>query len=320
MDDTRFVMRQIVLSPEQRRQRHEWILDRVRGRAPVPVGVVHPVDRLSILGALAAARAGVITPVLIGPRARIEAAAREAGADIAPFEMIDTEHSHAAADRAVELARAGAVRALMKGKLHTDELMGAAVRRDTGIRTARRMSHVFVLDVPNYPRPLLLTDAAINVMPTLEQKRDIVQNAIDLAHALGVGNPLVAILSAVETVTPKLQSTIDAAALCKMADRRQIIGGTLDGPLAFDNAISEDSAREKEISSPVAGKADILVVPDLEAGNMLAKQLEYLSGAATAGIVMGARVPIALTSRADDERARLVSAALVACVVYANEP
>ena len=261
--------------------------------------VVHPVDRNSLLGAIDAAQAGLIVPVLVGPEAKIRAAAEEAGVDLSPYELVACEHSHEAAATAVALARGGKVEALMKGSLHTDELMHEVVAKDTGLRTARRISHVFALDVPAYPRPLFLTDAAINIEPDLDDKRDIVQNAIDLARALGIETPKVAILSFVETVDAKFRSTMDAAALCKMADRKQITGGLVDGPLAFDNAVSEEAAQAKGIDSPVAGRADILVVPDLEAGNMLAKQLEYLAEAQGAGIVLGARVPIALTSRAD---------------------
>lgn len=277
---------------------------------PLSTAVVHPVDPESLRGAVMAWRRKLILPVLVGPEARIRRAAAEAGVSIRKFRIIATEHSHAAAAAAVGLAREGSVECLMKGSLHTDELMAAAVDAGSGLRTARRMSHVFLLDVPAYPRPLLITDAAINIAPDLETKQDIVQNAIDLAHALGIGRPRVAILSAVETVTPKIPSTIDAAALCKMADRGQITGGTLDGPLAFDNAISEAARRVKHIASAVAGRPDILIAPDLEAGNMLVKQLQYLAGATAAGIVLGARVPIALTSRADSGESRLVSCAV----------
>jgi phosphate acetyltransferase/phosphate butyryltransferase len=237
-------------------------------------------------------------------------------ADLAPYRLVPTEHSHEAAERAVALVRAGDAEVLMKGSLHTDELMGAVVAKDSGLRTDRRLSHVFAFDVPTYPRALFITDAAINIYPTLEDKRDIVQNAIDLAHGLGIRTPHVAILSAVETVTTKIHSTLDAAALCKMADRKQIKGGVLDGPLAFDNAVSEAAARTKGIESPVAGRADILVVPDLEAGNMLAKQLEYLAGAQAAGIVLGARAPIILTSRADDAITRMASCAIALLLVH----
>lgn len=270
---------------------------------------MHPVDATSLLGAIRAAEVGLIVPVLVGPEHRIRSAAREAKVDLSSYELVPTEHSRAAAAQAVNLATDRKVEALMKGSLHTDEFMSAVVQEEK-LHTARRMSHVFVIDAPGYPRPLLVTDAAINIYPTLEDKVDIVQNAIDLAHALGLSLPKVAILSAVETVSPKIKSTIDAAALCKMADRRQIAGGILDGPLAFDNAVSEEAAKTKGITSPVAGQADILVVPDLEAGNMLAKQLEYLGGAEVSGIVLGARVPIILTSRADKTLARLSSCAV----------
>jgi phosphate acetyltransferase/phosphate butyryltransferase len=259
-----------------------------------------------------------MVPVLVGPEARIRAAAEAEGIDLSPYELVPTRHSHEAAARAVALARTGAVEALMKGSLHTEELMHEVVARDTGLTTGRRVSHVFAMDVPAYPRPLFLTDAAINIYPDLEDKRDIVQNAIDLAHVLGIASPRVAILSAVETVTPKLRSTLEAAALCKMADRKQITGGVVDGPLAFDNAVSEEAARFKDIVSPVAGRADILVVPDLESGNMLAKQLEYLAQAQGAGIVLGARVPIALTSRADKPLGRMASCAIALLVVHSR--
>ena len=252
----------------------------------------------------------MIVPILVGPEAKIRAVAEQSGLDISPYRLVDAPHSHAAAAKAVEIVRAGEAETLMKGSLHTDELMGEVVRKDTGLRTERRISHAFIMDVPTYPKPLAVTDAAINIFPDLETKVDIVQNAIDMAHALGVDLPKVAILSAVETVTPKIPSTIDAAALCKMAERGQITGALLDGPLAFDNAISKEAAAIKGIRSEVAGDADILVVPDLEAGNMLAKQLSFLANADAAGIVLGARVPIILTSRADTVRARMASCAV----------
>jgi phosphate acetyltransferase/phosphate butyryltransferase len=295
--------------------RYRALLAAARAAPPVRTAVVHPVDTVSLLGAVEAARAGLIEPVLVGPEAKIRKAAQDAGVDLAGFELVPTAHSQAAAEAAVALARAGKVGALMKGALHTDELMHPVVAKDAGLRTGRRISHVFAMDVPSYPRPLFITDAAINVYPTLEDKRDIVQNAIDLAHALGIAAPRVAILSALETVYPKLASTIEAAALCKMAERGQIAGGIVDGPMAFDLAVSEAAARTKGFVSPVAGQADILVVPDLEAGNMLAKQLEYLADAQVAGIVVGARVPIMLTSRADGPLARLASCALAALLV-----
>ena len=275
------------------------------GMPPVICAIVHPCDRDSLLGPLEAAKRNLITPVLVGPQAKIREAAEAAGADISRYTIVNTEHSHAAAAKAVAMARAGEVEALMKGSLHTDELMGAVVPSATGLRTARRISHVFIMDVPSYPRVLLVTDAAINIAPGLKEKVDIVQNAIDLAKVLGIKEPKVAILSAVETVNPDIPSTLEAASLCKMADRKQITGGILDGPLAFDNAISEQAAKTKKIDSPVAGRADVLIVPDLEAGNMLAKQLQYLAGADAAGIIMGTRVPIVLTSRADSVRTGL---------------
>ena len=276
------------------------------------------VDAASLLPALDAAVAGLIVPVLIGPASQIQAVAKAAGVDIAAHHVIDAPDGPAAAAKAVALARAGEVALLMKGDLHTEELMHAVVAPDTGLRTARRISHVYLMDVPDYPRPLLVTDAAINIMPTLADKVAIVQNAIDLAHVMGIAQPRVAILAAVEIVNDRMRSTLDAAALCKMADRGQIIGGLLDGPLAFDNAINEAAAAEKGIVSPVAGRADILVVPDLEAGNMLAKQLTFLAGAEAAGVVLGARVPIILSSRADSARTRLASCALGVLIARAG--
>ncbi len=304
----RIVMPEIELRRKGRR--YELLIEMTRGLDPIRTAVVHPVDTPSLLGAVEAARANLIVPILVGPEARIRAAAALAEVDLAPYEIVSTEHSDAAAAQAVTMARAGKVEALMKGALHTDELMHAVVDGDHGLRTARRISHVFAIDAPGYAKSLFITDAAINVYPTLADKRDIIQNAIDLVHALGIPRPRVAILSAVETVTEGIRSTLDAAALCKMADRGQIAGGILDGPLAFDNAVSAEAARTKGIVSPVAGRADILVVPDLEAGNMLAKQLEYLAEAQIAGIVLGARVPIILTSRADKTLARLGSCAI----------
>jgi len=292
------------------------LYDACEGIPPVTTAVVHPCDRDALLGPIEAARKGLIDPVLVGPEARIRAVAEAEGIDLSPYRIEPVAHSHEAAERAVALAREGKVEALMKGSLHTDELMGAVVKSATGLRTARRVSHVFVLDVPAYPRMLLVTDAAINIFPEIEAKVDIVQNAVDLAHVLGIAEPRVAVLSAVETVTPKIQSTIDAAMLCKMADRKQITGCVIDGPLAFDNAVSEAAAKTKKIVSPVAGKADILLVPDLEAGNMVAKQLQYLAGADSAGIVLGARVPIVLTSRADPVAARMASTAVMALVAH----
>lgn len=285
---------------------------------PVRTAVVHPCDALSLEGALEAAAKGMIIPILVGPKSKIEAAAVEINGDLSGCEIIDVPHSHAAAETAVALAREGKVGMLMKGKLHTDELLEPVVNKETGLRTERRMSHVFVLDVPSYPKPLMITDAAMNIFPDLKTKADIVQNAIDLAHALGIALPKVALLSAVETVMPSIPSTVDAAALCKMADRGQITGGLLDGPLAFDNAVSKTAAAAKDIQSKVAGDADILLVPDLEAGNMVAKQLIYLAGADAAGIVLGARIPIVLTSRADGVMSRLASAAMAQLFVHYN--
>ncbi|MEO8485894.1 MAG: bifunctional enoyl-CoA hydratase/phosphate acetyltransferase [Betaproteobacteria bacterium] len=302
----------------RRGDRFAEILRRCASLPPVRCAVVHPCDPDALLGALESARRALIVPVLVGPEQKIRAAATAAKADLAGIEIVSTEHSHAAAQKAVDLALAGKVEALMKGSLHTDELMAAVVAATTGLRTARRMSHVFVMDVPAYPRLLLVTDAAVNIAPTLDDKADIVQNAIDLAHVLGIGVPKVAVLSAVETVTSRIESTVHAAALCKMAERGQITGGAIDGPLAFDNAISEQAARAKGIGGEVAGRADILVVPDLEAGNMMAKQLQYFAGADGAGIVLGARVPIVLTSRADSVRTRIASAAVMALVANAR--
>jgi phosphate acetyltransferase len=282
----------------------------------VPTAVAHPCDESSLTGAVDAAKMGLIAPILVGPAARIKSVAANCGLNIAAFEIVDTPHSHASAAEAVRLVREGRAECLMKGSLHTDELMGAVVSREGGLRTARRISHCFVMDVPTYPEPLIISDAAINIAPTLEDKIDIVQNAIDLARALGVTEVRVAILSAMETVNPKVPSTIEAAALCKMADRGQITGGVLDGPLALDNAISVEAARIKGIVSPVAGQADILLVPDLEAGNMLAKNLSFLAQADAAGVVLGARVPIILTSRADNVRTRMASCAIAA--LYAD--
>ena len=280
------------------------------GFKPLKTAIVHPVDSYSLLGAIASAQEGLIDPVLIGPRAKIEAVAKQEGIDLSSYTIISTEHSHAAAETAAQMARDGKVEALMKGKLHTDELMEAVVAKENNLRTGRRMSHVFIMDVPSYRKPLFLTDAAINIHPTLMEKKDIVQNAIDLFRILGFGTPKVAILSAVETVTESIPSTLEAAALCKMADRGQITGGILDGPLAFDNAVSKESALIKGIKSEVAGDADILVVPDIESGNMLYKESRFLTGSDGAGIVLGAKVPIILTSRAGDNESRQASSAL----------
>ena len=291
-------------------RRYQQLITMTQGLQPLRTAIVHPVDTVSLRGAIEAARCGLIIPVLVGPEAKIRLAAEQADIDLSTYEIVTTEHSHAAAVAAVALARCGKVEALMKGALHTDELMHAVVAAETGLRTGRRMSHVYAIDAPGYPRPLFITDAALNLYPTLEDKRDIVQNAIDLTHALGIAEPRVALLSAVETVTSSIRSTLDAAALCKMAERGQITGGILDGPLAFDNAVSAEAAATKGIISPVAGAADIFVVPDVEAGNMLAKQLQYLADADVAGIVLGARVPIILTSRADKTMSRLGSCAI----------
>ena len=310
-----------VLQEVRLQRRHhvfETIIENCRLIDPVSVAVCHPCDQVSLEGAVDAAKAGLISPILVGPEAKIRSVAAEFGFDLTGMRIVDTAHSHESAEQAVALCRSGAAEALMKGSLHTDEMMHEVARRDTGLRTARRISHVFVMDVPSYPRTLLITDAAINIYPTLEDKVDIVQNAIELSHVLGVPEPRVAILSAVETVYPKINSTIEAAALCKMADRGQITGALLDGPLAFDNAISEEAAKIKKINSPVAGRADILLVPDLEAGNMLAKQLSYLSDADAAGIVVGSRVPIVLTSRADSAKARLASCAVAVLFAHAR--
>lgn len=294
------------------------LLEQCKDLPSATCAVVHPCDRDSLLGPLEAHKMGLIDPVLVGPEAKIRAVAEAEGVDLSAFRIESTEHSHAAAARAVAMARAGEVESIMKGSLHTDELLSAVVSSSTGLRTARRMSHVFVLDVPAYPRMLLVTDAAINIYPDLMAKMDIIQNAIGLARDLGVESPKVAILSAVETINPKIPSTVEAATLCKMADRGQIKGGVLDGPLAFDNAINLEAAKTKNIVSDVAGRADILVAPDLEAGNMIAKQLQYLAGADSAGIVLGTRVPIVLTSRADKIRARLASVAVMSIVANAR--
>jgi phosphate acetyltransferase len=298
--------------------RYQHLLERTRGLAPIPMAVAHPCDKESLLGVVEATQAGLIVPILIGPLAKMRAVAEQHGIDLSGLCLVDVEHSHAAAAEAVAQARAGKVEALMKGSLHTDELMAEVVDTATGLRTARRVSHVFLADVPTYPKPLLITDAAINIEPDLECKADIVRNAIDLALVLGIAEPKVAILAAVETVTPKMRATLDAAALCKMADRGQITGGVLDGPLAFDNAVSIVAAKTKGIFSAVAGRADILVVPDLESGNMLAKQLEYLAEALLTGVVVGARVPIVLTSRADTAVARAASCAIAVLMAHAK--
>jgi len=304
--------------PEKQHEKYEQLIARCKSLPPTRTAVAHPCDESSLRAAAEAAEAGLIAPILVGPRARIEALAREHGIDISKYEIVDAPHSEASAAAAVALVREGRAEALMKGSLHTDELMAAVVKRDTGLRTARRISHCFIMDVPGHPHPLIITDAAVNIAPTLKEKVDIVQNAIDLAHALGAAEVRVAILSAMETVNPDVPSTLEAAALCKMADRGQITGGILDGPLALDNAISLHAAQIKKIKSPVAGRANVLVVPDLEAGNMLAKSLTFLAGADAAGLVLGARVPIILTSRADAVLTRLASCAIATLVVEAR--
>jgi phosphate acetyltransferase len=303
---------------QHKHEKYERLLEFARQQPPVPTAVAHPCDDASLTGAVDAARMGLIAPILVGPRARIEAVAAKCGLKLAGLQIVDTPHSHASADEAVRLVREGKAECLMKGSLHTDELMGAVVSREGGLRTARRISHCFVMDVPTYSEALIVSDAAVNIAPTLEDKVHIVQNAIDLAHALGVSEVRVAILSAMETVNPKVLSTIEAAALCKMADRGQITGGILDGPLALDNAISLEAAKIKRIDSPVAGRANVLIVPDLEAGNMLAKSLSFLANADAAGIVLGARVPIILTSRADSVMTRLASCAVASLVARAR--
>ena len=301
-----------------RHDKYERLIEAARKQPRIATAVAHPCDQVSLESAVEAARLGIIEPILVGPQAKVRDAAAKAGLDISAYQCIDAAHSHDSAAKAVALVREGRAEALMKGSLHTDELMGAVVRSATGIRTARRISHCFVMDVPGHPDALIISDAAINIAPTLEDKVDITQNAIDLAHALGAGEVRVAILSAMETVNPKVPSTIEAAALCKMADRGQITGGVLDGPLALDNAISLDAAAIKHIVSPVAGRANVLIVPDLEAGNMLAKSLSFLAGADAAGIVLGARVPIILTSRADSQLTRLASCAVAVLIAAAR--
>jgi phosphate acetyltransferase len=299
-------------------EKFDALILRCEGLTPLRAAVAHSCDETSLRGALAAAKALLIAPILIGPRAKVCALAAAHGLDISGLKLIDVPHSHAAAAAAVELVRKGEADAIMKGSLHTDELMAEVVSKETGVRTERRVSHVFIMDVPSYPKPLFITDAAINIFPGLDDKKDIVQNAIDLAIALGIERPKVAILSAAEMVNSKIPSTIDAAALCKMAERGQITGGVLDGPLALDNAISREAARAKNIKSEVAGDADILIAPDLEAGNILAKELTFLAGADAAGIVLGARVPIILTSRADNIRTRMASCAIAALYAAAR--
>jgi phosphotransacetylase len=298
--------------------KYELLLARCRSLEPVPTAVAHPCEESALAGAMEAAEKGLIVPVLVGPAAKIQEVAKASRIDLGRTRLVDAPHSHASAAKAVELVRKGEVELLMKGSLHTDELLGAVVARETGLRTGRRLSHVFIMDVPTYHKVLIVTDAAINIAPTLEDKVDICQNAIDLAISLGVDRPKVAILAAVETVNSKMQATLDAAALCKMAERKQITGADLDGPLAFDNAISKEAAKTKGIKSEVAGDPDILLAPDLEAGNILAKQLSFLANADSAGIVLGARVPIILTSRADSVRSRIASCGVAMIAAHAR--
>lgn len=306
------------LASNKKHDKYRRLLERCKALPPTRTAVAHPCDEASLKGAAEAAELGLISPILVGPREKIQAVSTGNAIDISGFEIVDAPHIQAAAEAAVRLVREGKAEMLMKGSLHTDELMSAIVARDTGLRTARRISHCFVMDVPTLEQAIIVTDAAVNIFPTLEDKVHIVQNAIDLAHALGKAQPKVAILSAMETVNPKVQSTVEAAALCKMADRGQIIGGVLDGPLALDNAINLSAAKIKKIKSPVAGQADILVVPDLEAGNMLAKSLSFLADADAAGIVVGARAPVILTSRADSVMSRLASCAVAVLVAKAR--
>jgi phosphate acetyltransferase len=298
--------------------KYERLLERCKGLTPAPTAVAYPCEESALRGAVEAAQAGLIKPILVGPIKKIEATAKTAGLDLSKFEIVDSENSVEAAKRAVALVREGRAEVLMKGSLHTDELLGAVVSRDGGLRTGRRISHVFIMDVPTYHKVLIVTDAAINIAPTLEDKVDICQNAIDLAISLGVEKPKLAILCAVEVVNSKMQATLDAAALCKMAERGQIKGALLDGPLAFDNAISKEAAKTKGIKSEVAGDPDILLAPDLEAANILAKQLSFLANADSAGMVLGARVPVILTSRADSVRSRIASCAVATLVAHAR--
>jgi phosphate acetyltransferase len=302
--------------------KYEQMLVTCKNMKPIPTAVAHPCEESALSGAVEAANLGIIIPILVGPRDKIESTARSAGLNISNFEIVDAPHSTASAAKAVELVRLARAELLMKGSLHTDELMAAVVSREGGLRTGRRISHVFVMDIPTYHKVLIVTDGAINIFPTLEDKADICQNAIDLAISLGLKKPKVAILAAVETVTSKMPATIDAAALCKMAERKQITGAILDGPLAFDNAISKEAALTKGILSDVAGDPDILLAPDLEAGNILAKQLSFLTKADSAGLVLGARVPIILTSRADSVRSRIASCAVAMLAAHArrNQP
>ena len=298
--------------------KYEELLAKAKGLPPVPTAVAHPCEATALSGAVEAHELGLIAAILVGPAAKIRDVGAKAGLDLRKIEIVDAEHSHAAADQAVALVREGKAELLMKGSLHTDELLGAVVARETGLRTARRISHVFIMDVPTYHKVIMITDAAINIAPSLEDKVDICQNAVDLARTLGVATPKVAVLAAVETVNSKMPATIEAAALCKMADRGQIKGALVDGPLAFDNAISKEAAAVKEIRSEVAGDPDILLAPDLEAGNMVAKQLSFLANADSAGLVLGARVPVILTSRADSLRSRIASCAVAVLAAHAR--
>jgi len=302
----------------RKHEKYERLIARAKSPAPAPCAVAYPCDESSLRGAVEAGQVGLLSPILVGPKARIEALAAQFGLDLDGCDVVDAPDAEGAAETAVRLAREGKAEMLMKGSLHTDEIMAAVVRRETGLRTSSRISHCFIMDVPAIDRVVVITDAAVNIFPTLEDKVHIVQNAIDLCRALGLEQPKVAILSAMETINPKVPSTIEAAALCKMAERGQITGGLLDGPLALDNAIDLGAARIKKITSPVAGMADILVVPDLEAGNMLAKSLSFMADADSAGIVLGARVPVILTSRADTVQARLASCAVAALVAKAR--
>jgi len=294
------------------------LLERCKAFEPIPTAVAHPCEETALEGAMDAAAEGLIVPILVGPKAKIHATARKAGIDLGKTEVVEAPHSHAAAAQAVALVREGRAELLMKGSLHSDELLSAVLAKECGLRTERRVSHVFVMDVPAYHKVLVITDAAINIAPTLEEKMDICRNAIELCQDLGIHKPKVAILAAVETVTSKMPATIDAACLCKMAERGQITGGLLDGPLAFDNAISREAARIKGIHSEVAGDPDILLAPDLEAGNILAKQLTFLGGADSAGLVLGARVPVILTSRADNVRSRIASCAVAMLAAHSQ--
>jgi phosphate acetyltransferase len=323
IQDAVFMSTRAVAAEPRQHQKYERLIEATEGLPALATAVAHPCDETSLRGACEAADAGMIVPILVGPKDRIRSLAQHQSIDLRDIELVDAPHSEAAAEKAVELVRTGRAELLMKGSLHSDELLAAVTKRETGLRTGRRISHVFVIDVPTHAHTLFITDAAVNISPDLQAKRDIVQNAIDLYAGLGLGTPKVAILSAVETVNPSIPSTIDAAALCKMADRGQITGGELDGPLAFDNALSPEAARIKGIRSPVAGQAQILVVPDLEAGNMLAKNLIFLSNADAAGIVLGARVPVILTSRADKVRTRMASCAVAMLLAHsrrAREP